>query len=293
MNIKLIQGLVIAGVLTLGAQANANMFDTDVTIADNNGSGNGWYGSQEDQEVEPGMDEGQKWDLEGTFIDGNILTLVGGYDFANGEDGFYSGDVFLSTSEPVYGDIHDTGRNGNEEVDNTYGYTYVLDLDFTTGTYNVVAIDSNSSVLEAYYTKNEGSSPWKYVASDDDQIIGTGSISLLSGLTDEETGFEGDDDSSSSTSGGGRGGNGRGNRSNQNQETVGSHYAMSLDLSEVYASLGETTTFYSHFTMGCGNDNLMGSWTVEVPEPATFALFGMGVLGLLIARRKSSAQITA
>ncbi|MFQ3230383.1 PEP-CTERM sorting domain-containing protein [Reinekea sp.] len=265
MNRKLVQGLVAATTLSFALQANAGMFGTDVTISDNNYQGSGWASDREDQETEPGMIQSQVWDLEGTFIDGNVLTLVGGYNFKDGEDGFDSGDLFLSTGTPVYGDIHRGGSDANLPEANVYGYNYVLDIDFNNNSYNILAIDETSMVQGAYYQQNEGSSPWRYVSGDNDAVIGTGSLGLQSGLSDAETGFEG-----------------------------GDHYAMSFDLSAIYASLGESTAFYSHFTMGCGNDNLMGSWEVtDVPEPATFALFGMGIFGLLIARRKSNAQIVA
>lgn len=265
MNNKLIQGLVAATALSFTMQANAGMFGTDVTISDGNFSGSGWASDREDQETEPGMIQTQDWDLEGTFIDDNLLTLVGGYNFKDGFGGYDSGDVFLSTSAPVYGAITRVDSDGNHSVKNTYGYNYVLDIDFASNTYDVLAIDANTDVLGAHYQQNEGSSPWRYVGGVNDTLIGTGSLGLQSGLSDAETGFQG-----------------------------GDHYAMSFDLSAIYASLGESTTFYSHFTMGCGNDNLMGNWDVTVvPEPATFALFGMGIFGLLIARRKSNAQIVA
>ncbi|MBU2865329.1 PEP-CTERM sorting domain-containing protein [Reinekea forsetii] len=257
MNSKWIKGLVAASTLGLALQANAGMFGTDVTISDKNHSGTNWYSDREDQEVEPGMVASQVWDLEGTFVDGNVLTLVGGYDFVNGQGQFDSGDLFLSTGTPVYGDIHSGKSNGNHSEKNKYGYNYVLDLDFTTGSFDILAIDSDTDVLGSWYQQNEGSSPWRYEAGG--TKVGSGSLDVESGLTDRETGFQG-----------------------------GNHYAMSLDLTELYAQLGESTTFYSHFTMGCGNDNLMGNWTV-VPEPATFALFGMGVFGLLIARRKGGS----
>jgi len=74
-------------------------FATNITIPDlNSSSSNSWYGTHEDQEVEPGMARSQAWDLEGFFVNGTVLSLVGGYDFKNGAGSgkkFYSGDIFI------------------------------------------------------------------------------------------------------------------------------------------------------------------------------------------------------
>lgn len=58
---------------------------------------------------------------------------------------------------------------------------------------------------------------------------------------------------------------------------------FSFDLSNI-ANLGKSYTLDAHWTMSCGNDALDGR--ANVPEPGSIALLLIGVLGLLIARRK-------
>jgi hypothetical protein len=67
--------------------------------------------------------------------------------------------------------------------------------------------------------------------------------------------------------------------------TEGSFYRIvSIDLSGL--NLGPN--FAMHWTMSCGNDVLDGVTreTVKVPEPGTLALFGTGLLGLALVRRR-------
>nr|WP_320113825.1 PEP-CTERM sorting domain-containing protein [uncultured Desulfuromonas sp.] len=250
--------LLLAGLAA--APASAFSYGTNITIDDGNASSGTWYGTGEDQEVEPGMVGSQAWDLEGFFLDSdNVLSLVGGFDFVDGVAGneaFSSGDIFISTinsegDSPIYGNID--GVDGNTSITNSYGYDYVLDLDFETFTYTVYQLDSSSVLQTAYYEQNEGSSPWQYNDDDnsDDIALLTGSFSFSE---DVLTDFVGDD-----------------------------HYLLTgFDLS----FLGHDTEFYSHFTMGCGNDNLMGHGVV-VPEPGTWLLFGAGLVALALVRRRN------
>ena len=88
------------------------------------------------------------------FLDGNILSMVGGYDFLNGEwgtnDKWMSGDIFLDTSgDAKFGDIHGS-TDGNINVLNTFGYDYVIDLDFSdidNLTYDVYEIDTGGQTM--------------------------------------------------------------------------------------------------------------------------------------------------
>ncbi len=215
-----------------GAAANITISDeSESSSVVGNASTVGYTGigqAGEDQETEPGTARSQAWDLEGFFLEGSELGLVGGYDFADGYGSTSSGDIFLSTDGCVGGN---------------YGYEYVLDLDFSNSTYQVVRLDG---VVELDLPTNvDSSSPYKYKSGGTLMTGWGGTFSFLEGVA---TDFEG-----------------------------GFHYAITgFDLS----FLGGNQSFISHFTMSCGNDNLMGAGTTPVPEPGTMLLFGAGIVGL-------------
>ncbi|MFA5905752.1 MAG: PEP-CTERM sorting domain-containing protein [Desulfobacula sp.] len=242
---------------------------SNITIYDKNySSATGWYGQQEDNEVEPGMETGQKWDLEGFFVNGTKLSLVGGYDFKNGQSGYTSGDIFIDIDvtgpdAAKYGDIHE-GTNGNKIVQKTYGYDYVLDLDWTTApnnpTYTVYAMNENTKVKTAYYWQNQGSSPWRYESGG--TVVSTGNTLVYNPNTLNYNGFDG-----------------------------GQHNELIVDLSFLLTENPalDHMGFIAHYTMGCGNDNIMGQGTIPNPEPATMLLLGFGLIGLAgLTRRKLS-----
>ena len=56
-------------------------------------------------------------------------------------------------------------------------------------------------------------------------------------------------------------------------------------------ALGLSSSFLSmdaHWTMSCGNDVIEAHADVNVPEPAPFALLGLGLIGLAFARKRAS-----
>jgi hypothetical protein len=236
-------GLLMAVLLAGVSSVQALPLGTNITIYDGRGSGTGWTGSNEDQEVEPNCAIGQQWDLEGFFLEGNKLSMVGGYNFVSGEVGngilFNSGDIFIKTG-------------------NSLDYNYVLDMNFSNKTYSVYSRPSGS-IQNVYYSQNAASNPWNYNPNGAIPLTGWGNktFEYYTGLIDTEVGGL----------------------------LGGSHNVAVVDLS----FLAPGTTFTSHFTMGCGNDNLMGSGTTAVPEPQMMLLLGLGLVGIAgFARRKKT-----
>lgn len=250
--------------------ALASPFGTDITISDNNYAGSGWYSNREDQETEanPNTITSQAWDMEGMFLDGQTLTLVGGYDFKNGVVAnnklYRSGDIFIDIDgDAIYGQAANGGSGLKGTVANTFGWDYVLDLNFTTMTYNVIALTAQSLVNRG--TDVASSNPWTYqsggIALEGYQNL---SMTYLAGLTNEFTGFLGDSANNTSWS----------------THTNDTHYALSVNVNFL---AGQDATF--HYTMECGNDNLMGH--AHVPDSgSTTMLLGLGLLAAVGARRK-------
>ncbi|PID57783.1 hypothetical protein CSB45_06040 [candidate division KSB3 bacterium] len=236
---------------------------TDITIADLNSRGEGWYGDREDQETEPGTITNQSWDLEGMFLRGSQLSLVGGYDFRQGEHKIYTGDIFIDVDgDIVYGqDITTLRGNGYQALSNSFGYDYVIDLTLDGNTlsssYDVYQLDASATLLSPYYRLNDESGAFRYVAGG--ELIGSGDVFYQSGLSDAELGFLG-----------------------------GRHNVLSVDLS----FLNPGTAFTAHYTMGCGNDDLMGSGSLAptaTPEPGTLLLLSSGMFAVIGLLRKRCA----
>jgi hypothetical protein len=272
---KLMEILLISAMAIMLTVGSAFAFGTEITIFDENGT-EGVGIASEDNEAEPGMVQSAAWDLEGFFLDdNNILTMVGTYDFAEGEYGdgmlLESGDVFIDVDgDARYGDIHNLLTQGNTTVNDTFGYDYVLDMDFEDLTYDVYALGADTMTITSYYAQNQGSNPWRYASGGTLMAEGV-SFDYLTGLSDAESGgFSG---------------------------WGATHNAVTgLDLSFIDPNI--SSNFVAHFTMECGNDNLMGAGTLtsttpvggggmaDAPEPATMLLLGSGLAGLAGLRRR-------
>ncbi len=136
--------LVAGNALALDLGAN-------ITIWDGMGS------DAEDNEVEPGCVQAQKWDLEAFFLNDSTLTMVGGYNFRAGEGGYASGDIFIDVNgDAKYGPANTGSGGGNSITTNTFGYDYVLDLDFSDLTYTVYGL-TDASTLSVWFDQNEES----------------------------------------------------------------------------------------------------------------------------------------
>jgi len=261
---KRILAVGLAMVLVMGSAYAAN-----ITIPDESSSGTGWYGPQEDQEVEVGNLTGQCWDLEAFYLTGTTMTMVGGYNFVEGAQGCLGsrpGDIFIDINgNAQYGAGAHAPQNyyPNQTVNDTFGYDFVVDMDFINMTYQVYDIRNAGSSLAILQTvsgsSNDESNPWRYV-SGGTQVGNAGQIGYSGGLSNSAAQQQG------------------------YNVTGGTHYAASIDLGWLIPFL-TNGSFTSHYTMECGNDNLMGHGQMPVAEPSTLILGCMGIAGLIMRKR--------
>lgn len=239
----------------------------DITIFDNV-RGNTWgsdaRGIEEDQEIEPGAVQGQQWDLEAFHLNGTTLSMVGGFDFINGEDTFASGDIFIDVNgDAVWGTPASSGGTVIEN-NSAFHYDYVvafggrtltsgLDSDDQTldGTYKVYSLTGASEVT-VRYDVTKASNPWIY--NDGGTLVQEGNVTQTAYTGGEYAGA--------------------------------THYELGgIDLSFLGSDL-QGALF--KFTMECGNDNLVGR--TPVPDGGlTAALLGIGLFGLSRIRLKLDA----
>ena len=249
---------IVASVLLLLLFVSGNSmagFGTNITIYD----GEGPSVEKEDNEVEIGNVLGQVWDLEGAFLNAKTLTLVGGWNFQSGAQDpsrpanhYESGDIFIDVDGKVsYGTaISNRSGDGTLPVENTYGYEFVLDVDWLNETYSIVKLVPASKVYTttAYFGSNQGANPWLYGSGG--EIIKTNlplTWNYYSNVDVSGTGFLG-----------------------MNGNNI--HNAAVFDLTNFFNLFPGGTEFIMHFTMECGNDNLMARGTNPVPEPATIII---------------------
>jgi len=255
----------------------------NITKKDGQYENSAWHGPFEDQEVEPPDAKGQIWDLEGFFMNGNDLSLVGGFDFENGKqdpwrsgtDNLYtSGDIFIGEAGSVlYGAPAGPATTGYNTMDNVFGYEWAVDLDFENSEYHVFSLDKETDVITAYFKENRPSNPFQLASNDPSDAVFSGTFDYISGLTDAEIVTMGDNSAFLS-----------------DPDNANYYSAYNNNPSEYYSQTHNVITgidlgflpdgyeFLAHFTMGCGNDNIIG--VSQVPEPGSLSLLSMGLFFL-------------
>ena len=261
--------LSLASFLGFAGNEMAISFGDNITLYDGTEDGihTGVNAGQEDQETESGMVTSQAWDLEGFILNNPALSMVGGFDFNTGVPGysqFSSGDIFID-GEGFYDSSQAPEgfpvEEGNNTVQGDFGYEYVFDSVFDKLICQILKFDFTASTITAYYPANEnndpGSNQWQY--SSGGGKTGSDDFFSITRSPDADTGLLAD-----------------------------TKYVPDFDLDPFLTSLVPTTLdFPSPFTMGRGNDNLMGQGTADpIPEPATLLLFGIGLAGLATVGRK-------
>lgn len=143
-------------------------YSLDVTINDGVGSGTGWYSAnRENQEVEPNTTSGQVWDMERFVLNGNNLTMTGGFNFTSpgGYGGFRPGDLFIDTDSFGY-------------------YDYVAVIGYATSTYDVYAIEDDVDIYSVHFPQNAFSDPWRYKSGG--TLISSGELALYGSYASAE-----------------------------------------------------------------------------------------------------------
>lgn len=143
-------------------------YPLNITINDGIGTGTGWFSAnRENQEVEPNTITGQEWDMESFHLNGNVLTMTGGFNFTSpsGYGGFKPGDLFIDTDSSGY-------------------YDYVAVIGYASATYDVYSINDYVNIYEVYYAQNTYSNPWRYKSGG--TLISSGETALYSSYADSE-----------------------------------------------------------------------------------------------------------
>ncbi|MBP1727951.1 MAG: hypothetical protein H6Q56_324, partial [Deltaproteobacteria bacterium] len=174
-------GLLIVAALACAPRAFAYTYGSNITYYDGEGSGSIGM-PRENNEAEPGMIQSQVWDLEGFYRKGNVLSMIGGFNFKSAVSGyptFTSGDLFISTAGGYGAPLGSVASgDGYNNTNNNYGYEYVLQINWTSLAFNVLKLDPTETTTTVWYNLNETgtatSNPWKYVSGGNPVPFGSG-----------------------------------------------------------------------------------------------------------------------
>jgi len=213
--------------------------------------------------VDPGYG-GQKFDAEYLFykLEGNTLSvgLQTGFDIISDNgylhtDGrrYYTGDLALSFD----------GNSSN--------YEYAVDFGNATRGYKTGAkISTGDATQDTDVAGLYSVSAWNndvYFGSSAPYGMDGGSLLVAANGSNFQEGT------------------GPGNLSGQ----LSYYNIFTFDLSNI-AGLAQTFGFAAHWTMSCGNDEVEGSTQVtRVAEPGSLILLGLGLIGLVVTRRRIKA----
>ena len=257
------KAVAIGGLLAVALAGSESAKAIDITLQnDGLSSGTGWYGPHENNETEPGTQQGQRWDLENIFLNGTSLTIRGGFDYANGvtvgSRTIHRGDILID----INGDaVHPWSSSaGANNLNSTFHYDYAIHFNVTDTSnlkYQIVRLNDGSTF--DVVTDIPGSNPWRISDNSlNDGASGLGTAGLTS-YTDGE----------------------------------GMHWDLTVDLGvNGYTSLlndmgSSQSGSFVHYSIECGNDTIIG----RVPDGGTtLILLGLsfGLVAVAGRRMKTS-----
>lgn len=147
---------------------------------------------------------------------------------------------------------YDGFKSGDIFIDvNGNGYDYVARISNVGATYDVYSMGNTFSV---FYAQNATSNPWRY-KNGGESIFEDRTISYTSFLDDE-----------------------------------GTHYVANLNIEWLTDGLKFGDKVLFHYTMECGNDNLLGEYYHVIPESYCGGyLVGAAIIALALYKKLSSA----